>query len=82
MLRSLTGEGEEEEGTGVPGWIPPEEVRLLGKLVWGRRKAREKGGAVEEGRYVSSKVSGCPGGMRGCTDVELSVGANRGNAIS
>jgi hypothetical protein len=48
----MTGEDDEEEG--VPGWIPPDEVRLLGKLVWGRRKAREKGGPQAEGDYVST----------------------------
>jgi len=49
----LTGETEEEEGS--PSWIPPDEVRLLGKLVWGRRKAREQGGPGEEGKYVSQR---------------------------
>lgn len=48
----MTGSDEEEEG--VPGWIPPDEVRLLGKLVWGRKKAREKGGPQAEGEYVST----------------------------
>lgn len=51
LLKAMTGEDDEEEG--VPGWIPPDEVRLLGKLVWGRRKAREKGGPQAEGEYVS-----------------------------
>ena len=44
--------GEIDEDEGVPGWIPPDDVRVLGKLFWGRRKAREKG-AEAEGRYVS-----------------------------
>jgi hypothetical protein len=52
LLKAMTGEDDEEEG--VPGWIPPDEVRLLGKLVWGRRKAREKGGPQAEGDYVST----------------------------
>lgn len=51
LLKAMTGEDEEEGG--VPGWIPPDEVRLLGKLVWRRRKAREKGGPQAEGEYVS-----------------------------
>ncbi|KAH8079697.1 hypothetical protein HD553DRAFT_326416 [Filobasidium floriforme] len=49
LLKAMTGEDDEEGG--VPGWIPPDEVRLLGKLVWGRRKAREKGGPQAEGEY-------------------------------
>jgi len=46
----MTGEVDEDEG--VPGWIPPDDVRVLGKLFWARRKAREKGPEAE-GKYVS-----------------------------
>jgi hypothetical protein len=50
--------GEVDEDEGVPGWIPPDDVRVLGKLFWGRRKAREKG-PEEEGRYVSGQCVRC-----------------------
>lgn len=35
------------------GWIPPEEVRALGRLCWARRAARKKG-SEEEAKYAST----------------------------